>query len=289
MESNNGKLILVTGITGKQGGATAKHLLAAGFKIRGLSRKPDGKKALLWISKGVEMKGGNLNKPESLKGIMDGVYGVFITTNFWEPGAGKRELQQAKYLADLAAQQQVSHVIMASVCRCDDNPDLAHFITKYQSEQYIRSLGLKFTFLRAVYFMDNLLPSDQGARFHWAVLPDILKSNTTLQMIATDDIGWFAAKAFLNPNEYANKTIDLAGDELTYPELEKTYIKVYGLQPRTSGLMKWFIMTFFGEIRKMMNWYKEPRFHANIDELRKLHPNLLDFESFLMQKKSKQI
>ena len=35
------KIILVTGATGKQGGAVVKHLLADGWKVRALTRHPD--------------------------------------------------------------------------------------------------------------------------------------------------------------------------------------------------------------------------------------------------------
>lgn len=37
-----------------------------------------------------------------------------------------------------------------------------------------------------------------------------------LQLVATSDIGYFGAEAFLNPNKYEGKGISLAGDELTF-------------------------------------------------------------------------
>lgn len=37
MERTN-KIILVTGATGRQGGVTTRHLLADGWKVRGLTR-----------------------------------------------------------------------------------------------------------------------------------------------------------------------------------------------------------------------------------------------------------
>ena len=38
----NDKLVLITGATGQQGGATARELLAKGWKLRAMTRKPDG-------------------------------------------------------------------------------------------------------------------------------------------------------------------------------------------------------------------------------------------------------
>jgi uncharacterized protein YbjT (DUF2867 family) len=40
--SNHNKIILVTGATGQQGGATARQLLSKGWSVRGLTRNPDG-------------------------------------------------------------------------------------------------------------------------------------------------------------------------------------------------------------------------------------------------------
>jgi NmrA-like family len=43
MTSN--RTILITGVTGKQGGAVAQALHGAGFHLRGLTRKPDSERA----------------------------------------------------------------------------------------------------------------------------------------------------------------------------------------------------------------------------------------------------
>lgn len=201
MISLKDKIILVTGATGKQGGATARYLLKAGVQVRALTRKPNSNSAKALRELGMEVVQGNLNDVHSLDQAMQGVYGVFSVTNFWEMGTGKKEVIQNKNLTDCAQKHRVQHFVLASIARCDDNPNLAHFVTKYECEKYIQHSGLPYTFLRAVYFMDNLKPKAQGATFHWAVLPDILGNKTSLQMISTDDIGWFAANAFIHPEQ----------------------------------------------------------------------------------------
>ncbi|MBK7427325.1 MAG: NmrA/HSCARG family protein [Saprospiraceae bacterium] len=283
MTTLQNKIILVTGATGKQGGATARKLINAGVKVRGLTRKPDGNSAKALRKQGIDIVKGNLNDIDSLDQAMEGVYGVFSVTNFWEFGTGKKEIVQNKNLTDIAKKHNVQHFILASIARCDDNPNLAHFVTKFECEKYIQSSGLPYTFLRAVYFMDNLDPKDQGASFHWAVLPDILGKNTTLQMIATADIGWFAANAFLHSEQYIGKTLDIAGDEVTYPQLFNAYKKVFNAEPKKSNFMKFILMNLMAEIRKMMNWYREPRFKADIKHLRTIHPALTGIEDFFQQ------
>lgn len=277
------KIILVTGATGKQGGAAVRHLLTSGVKVRALTRKPDSERAELLRKQGVEVVKGNLNDINSLELAVKGVYGIFAVTNFWEFGTGKKEVLQNKNLTDLAKKHGVQHYVFASIARCDDNPNLAHFVTKFECEKYIKSSGLPYTFLRAVYFMDNLKPNGLGATFHWAILPSTLGDKSTLQMISTEDIGWFAANALVHPEEYLNKTFDIAGDEVTYSELHAAYRKVFNEDPKKSAFMKFMLMNMMPEIKKMFLWYRDPVFKADIKYLRTVYPELKTVEDYFRQ------
>ena len=281
------KIILVTGATGKQGGATARHLLQAGVKVRALTRKPDSKNAQVLQSMGIEVVKGDLNDSNSLDEAMKDVNGVFSVTNFWEFGTGKKEIIQSKNLTDTAKKHHVQHLVLASIARCDDNPNLAHFVSKYESEQYIQQSSIPYTFLRAVYFMDNLKPNGEVATFHWGILPSILGKSTTIQMISCEDIGWFAANALLNPTEWIGKTMDIAGDNVTYPQTLEAFKNVFGSEPKRSKFMTMLIPLLMSEIRKMFEWYKEPRFHADITALRKMNPNLQTIEDYFRNIKNR--
>jgi nucleoside-diphosphate-sugar epimerase len=48
-------LIVVTGATGQQGGAVARELLAAGHRVRAMTRKPDGEAARALAGLGAEV------------------------------------------------------------------------------------------------------------------------------------------------------------------------------------------------------------------------------------------
>ncbi|HON09927.1 MAG TPA: NmrA family NAD(P)-binding protein, partial [Chitinispirillaceae bacterium] len=71
------KIILVTGATGKQGGAVVKHLLADGWKVRALTRHPDHAEARALKDSGVEVVKGDFDVPSTLDEALKGVYGVF--------------------------------------------------------------------------------------------------------------------------------------------------------------------------------------------------------------------
>ena len=60
-------MILLTGITGNNGGATATALLANGVTFRALVRDLD--KAAEWADKGVELVKGDLEDPASVRKV----------------------------------------------------------------------------------------------------------------------------------------------------------------------------------------------------------------------------
>ena len=63
----NEKIILVTGATGRQGGAVIRHLLQRGFKVRALTRDPAKPSARALESKGVEVCQGDMEDAASLR------------------------------------------------------------------------------------------------------------------------------------------------------------------------------------------------------------------------------
>ncbi|CAN5356971.1 hypothetical protein BH24GEM3_BH24GEM3_11210 [soil metagenome] len=83
---NRDRLILVTGATGKQGGATAHHLLRRGYRVRALTRNPSQPAATTLREQGAEVVEGNLDDRASLERALEGAYGVFSVQNFWETG-----------------------------------------------------------------------------------------------------------------------------------------------------------------------------------------------------------
>jgi uncharacterized protein YbjT (DUF2867 family) len=78
------KIVLITGVTGQQGGALARALSGKGFKLRGMTRKPDGDAAKKLAAIGVEVVSGDLDDVASLKSALAGAWGVFGVQNTWE-------------------------------------------------------------------------------------------------------------------------------------------------------------------------------------------------------------
>ncbi len=96
-----------------------------------------------------------------------------------------------------------------------------------------------------------------------------------MQFIASDDIGIFAADAFDNPGRFIGRQIELAGDELTFPEVAQIYERVTATPTRFEALP-------INE--RMFEWFAEEGYQADIPALRRQHSELLTFEQFLSQR-----
>ena len=118
--------ILVIGATGKQGRAAIDHLLRGGWKVRGLTRDPEKPEAKALAAQGVDIRKGDLNEPRSVRGLMDGVYGVFCVLTFRERGP-EGEMAQGKLIADMAKDANVRHFIYSSVGAANRMTGIPHF------------------------------------------------------------------------------------------------------------------------------------------------------------------
>lgn len=223
---NSDKIMLVTGATGQQGGATAHHLLGKGWRVRALTRDTSKPSAQALAQAGADVVSADNEDRASLEAAVKEVYGVFSFQNFWLPNVGAEgEVRQGKLIADVAKTAGVQHFVYTSVGGAERNSGIPHFESKWQIEQHIRALNLPATILRPVAFMDNynqMRPAILNGTF-----PSFgLRPDKTLQIIAADDIGALVALAFEKPSEYLGKAIEIAGDELTEAQLAETFTRV---------------------------------------------------------------
>src|SRR5580692_6353709 len=221
----NDRTILITGVTGNQGGALTQALRGTGFYLRGLTRKPDSERAAALARQGVEIVQGDLDDEATLRPALAGAWGVFGVQNAGEAGV-QREEAQGKRLATLAREAGVKHYVYASVGSAHKQTGVPHFDSKWRIEETVRGLGFpSHVILRPVFFMENLLApfSLQGSTLSWA-----LGRDTKLQMIAVDDIGWFGARAFTHSAGLNRREIDLAGDVQTMPQATEILTEALG-------------------------------------------------------------
>ncbi len=216
-------VILVTGATGQQGGAVALHLLTKGYKVRAMTRKPEGEKARALAARGAEIVRADLDDPQSLERALEGAWGVFAVQNTWEAGVAREE-EQGKRLAKLAREKGVQHYVYTSVGSAHRRTGIPHFDNKWRIEEIIRALKFpSYTMLRPVFFMDNFLSPWFKPGIEQGKLMMALQPSTVIQMIAVDDIGKFGLRAFEQPAEMNGVELDIAGDQHTMSETAAGY------------------------------------------------------------------
>jgi uncharacterized protein YbjT (DUF2867 family) len=259
MTSN--RTILITGVTGKQGGAVARALAGTGFNLRGLTRKPDSEPAAALARQDVEIIKGDLDDEASLRHALGGAWGIFGVQNAGEAGV-EREEAQGKRLATLAREAGVEHYVYTSVGSAHKGTGVPHFDNKWRIEETVRGLRFpSYVILRPVFFMENLLApfSLQGSTLAWALGPA-----TKLQMIAVDDIGWFGARAFTDAAALNGREIDLAGDVRTMAESAEILTEALGRPIAFAQTPIEQVRQYSKEMALMLEWFENVGYSADI-------------------------
>lgn len=276
MSKNSDRIILVTGATGRQGGAVYRHLQKKGFKLRALVRHPNSNQARQLMGNGPEVFQGSFDNPDSMMRAMDGVYGVFSV----QPYSAK-EIQQGAAVIEAAKRQGVSHFVYSSVGAADEETGIPHFESKAKVEEHLRSSGLQYTIVRPVFFMENWWRGF-GESIRNGQLQQPLSQTANLQMIAVDDIGAFAVLAFEDPSKWRNRTFSLAGDELSMQQIADAFSRATA-QDVKYVQVSWdqFEKNMGRELTVMYHWFEEKGYHFNIEEVRREYPVTYTFDRWL--------
>lgn len=293
--------ILIIGATGKQGRATIKALLAlppspSSLRILALTRnvKSTSARALSELHpSAITLVRGDLASPGAVFAQEDVKNSVSSLYFFTIPGT--KEDVIGKAWIDTAVENGVSQIVLSTVDRGGerswDNPtDVPPFAKKHVVEIYLRDKAAKvakaggpkiyWTILRPTAFMDSMNPGPVCGLLNaaWATLPE----DKPLQFISTHDIGVFAAKAITAPEEWDQKAIALAGDDLTQAQAKEIFARVVGKpMPQSWDIIGNAAMLVMPDMRKMFTWFGQEGYDAEIETLKKIEPQLQDLETWL--------
>jgi uncharacterized protein YbjT (DUF2867 family) len=202
------KTIVVTGATGSQGNAVARHLLKRGFTVRALTRNPENKKAQALAAQGALLVKADFENPQSLIGALKGADAVFAMQNFWEKGVGLAgEQRQAQHLIEAARKTGINHLVQSSIAGAQSATGVKHIESKWHIEEKIKASGLSYTFLRTVFFMDSVFDPKYAKSFIPMLRGALDPHVPGHHLIAMDDLGGVAAEVFAQPEKYRNKAI----------------------------------------------------------------------------------
>jgi len=272
--TNQDRIVLVAGATGRQGGAVVRHMLPKGWRLRALTRNPKSYAARQLAEKGVELAEGDMDDPASLERAARGVYGIYSVQDFWTVGA-RREVQQGKNLADVAKKAGVEHFVYSSVGGAERNTGITHWETKWVVEKHVRSLNLPVTVLRPASFMETYHITEVEIGLLKGKLADPIRGDKPYQTIATDDIGAFAALAFERPKDFIGLDLEIAGSELTNIDAAKVFSRVLNRPVKFQKLPLPIVRLALGkEFYEMFHWFNSKGYQANIPELRRRYPEV---------------
>ena len=212
-------MILLTGVTGKTGGATASALLDKGAPLRALVR--DEAKAGDLKSAGVELVVGDIADAGTVRKALAGAEKAFLTL----PN-GEHQLANEKQFTDLAKEAGVKHLVKMS--SMEAVPDAQTPIPRghWAAEEYIRASGLEWTMVKPNFFMQNLLASagmiKEQRKFS---LP---MGDGTTGMADTRDIGAVCAEV-LTGDGHGGQSYEITGPEvITFYEVAERFSEVLG-------------------------------------------------------------
>lgn len=286
-------IILVTGATGQQGGATARQLLAAGVPVRALVRDPKAPAAIELASAGAELAVGDFDTPETVDAAVAGVRAVLGVPPAAYSAAGwdtDLEARRGEYLVEAARKAGVEQFVFTGIASFQSETNWGS-VGKRRIEAAVTASDLLWTILRPVRFMENYLrqgfPVDginNGVQRH------LFPADRHIQMIAVADVAAIAVLALSDPDGFHGRTLELAGDARTMPEAASTISRAVGFEVRyeeftesEAEAMGPEIAAVWRQSRSGMGW------HADIPEVRAIHPGLRTLDAWLAETGAAQL
>jgi uncharacterized protein YbjT (DUF2867 family) len=265
------RTVLVTGATGNQGGAVARLLLEKGYTVRALTRNAGSPAAAQLTARGAQIVEGNLENPADLEKAAGGVDSIFAMSTPFESGM-EAEVAQGKAIAD-AAKSANAHLVYTSVGWANLRTGIPHFDSKWEVEQYIHGLGIRYAVLGPAYFMENLITL-MAAPFKLHGLVAVpLSGHVRMPQIALADIAAMAALVLEQPDRLQGRR-DIAGDVLTGPQSAEILSRVTGHEIRYSPVPIEAVRAQSEDLALMFEYFEKNSPQIDVDALRRDFPEV---------------
>jgi len=241
------KVIVVFGATGAQGGGVARAILSdknSEFAVRAVTRNPESDKAKDLAALGAEVVAGNVDDLESLKSVLNGAYGAYFVTFFWDHFSPEKEMEEIRNMAKASKAAGLKHVIWSTledvrkfIPLSDDRmPTLhgkykvPHFDAKGESDQFFIDEGVPTTLLLTTYYWENMIYFGMGPKrgADGKLSITFPMGDKKMAGIAAADIGKCAYGIFKKGDAYIGKKVGISGDHNTCAELAALLSKAIG-------------------------------------------------------------
>jgi uncharacterized protein YbjT (DUF2867 family) len=265
--------VLVSGATGRQGGAVARALLEHGHRVRALTRRPNSPTAARLAALGVDVREGDLEDATSVERAARGADAFFLLATPYEAGV-EAEVRQGRNAADAAKRAGVKHLVYSSVASADRSTGIPHFESKREVEQHIVRLGLPATVVAPVFFMENLLGRGFLDALRRGALTMPLPPGRILQVVAAADMAGFVRLALERPAEFRGKRIDIASDALTGREMAAAFARATGSTIGYEEAPIAAVREKSEDLARMWEWFARNGYRADVEGLRATWPEV---------------
>jgi uncharacterized protein YbjT (DUF2867 family) len=269
-----GLTVAVVGATGRQGGAVTRQLLADGWHVRALTRRPQSKAAKELAMVGAEVIQAQLSDPSSLVAAFRGAHGAYSVQNPMTTGLDA-EIVYGKNVADAAEKVGVHHLVYGSAGVGVAGTGVGSWESKLVVEAHMKALGLPMTVLRPMAFME--LMTDKTffpAVSTWHLMPKLMGVDRPVPWLCLEDLGAIAAQAFANPDRFIGQDIKLASEVQTLRECSAIWREIRGRPPRHFPMPVWAFERFVGsDLTTMWRWLRNGHFDIDTSQTRAIVPS----------------
>lgn len=215
-------MYVVIGATGNTGSVVAEKLLAKREKVRVVGR--DERKLERFKQKGAEAFAGDVTDASAMARAFSGAEAAYVMVppNLSSPNVRGYQERVNDALAAALEKNGVRYAVALSSFGADKSDRTGPVLGLHALEQKLEAIvGLNVVLLRAGYFMENILPQvgviESLGNMAGPVRPDL-----ALPMIATRDIGAFAAEALARHDFQGKQRRELLGArDISYAQVAK--------------------------------------------------------------------
>jgi uncharacterized protein YbjT (DUF2867 family) len=216
------QMYVITGATGHTGSLVAERLLARGEKVRVIGR--DAKRLERFTQKGAEAFVADATNAGALTKAFSGATAAYamLPPNMGAPDVRVYQEQVNDALVSAIEKNGLKYAVVLSSFGADKPERTGPVLALHSLEEKLNRVpGLNALYLRAGYFMENILPQ-VGVIKSFGDMAGPVKEDLPLPMIATRDIGPVAADALLKLDFEGKRPRELQGTgDVTYVEVAR--------------------------------------------------------------------
>jgi uncharacterized protein YbjT (DUF2867 family) len=257
--------ILVFGATGRMS-HLVPTLLKRGHQVRAATRDTESAPARALADLGAQPVRADFDDRMSLVAAARGADVVFAAGTGHAAGP-QGDVRHGINVADAVRAAGDGHLVFISVAAADRPTGVPVFDSKHAVEQHIRQVGVPYTIIAPVYYMDNVWNPWNRAALSDGRFPSPVPVARRIQQVSISDVIAFAAAVSESPDRFAGQRIALAADQPTAEECARIVSDLIGRRVEPVG-------PFPDQDNPLFDWLDRAGDHLDIQTIRATFPDI---------------